>query len=149
MRFFRMPTSTEDRFSRGLRDAVLVLGGVVLTGAAFGFAVEPFEWLTGVVKAPAVVRVTRRGPDDLVEYSAGVAWRLLLFYLFSGVLFAAGTAVAACKAVGVFQRAGRKAGQTRQRKRRVGRPSRTEGRPRSCPEPQNAPPLQRMTQPLP
>lgn len=122
MRFFRMPVSTEDRLSRGLRDTVFVLGCVVFSGAAFGFAVEPFGWLTGIVEPPAVVRVTRRGPDDLVEYSAGVAWRLLLFYLFSGVLFAAGTVITAIQAVGIFRRAARKARLARQRKRHPGVP---------------------------
>jgi hypothetical protein len=144
-----MPVSTEDRFSRGLRDAVFVLGGMVLSGVAFGSAVEALGWLTGVVEPPAVVRIYRRGTDDLVLYSAGLAWRLLLVYLFSGVLFAAGTVIAAILTVGIFRRAARKARLARQRKRHAGPNFRVEDdHPGSWPEPKNDPPLQRTAQPF-
>jgi hypothetical protein len=140
MRFFKRPTSTEDRFRRGLLDVLLVLGGVALSGLSFDYAVQSFGWLAGIVDPPAEVLVPAGRGQNLVDYSADVAGWLLLYGLFFGVCFAAGTVFLALEAVGIFRRAGRKTRLARQRKRHARRNSRTEGGRGSLPELENGSP---------
>ncbi len=133
---FKESLSTEDRFSRGLLHAVLVLVSMLFSGIAFRHAVDPFGWLTGTVEPPAEVLVPARR-DYLVEYSSAAAWMLLLGALFFGVFFAVGTVLVARLTVEIFQRAGAKTRLARQRKRHARRNPGTQGRPGGWPEPKN------------
>ncbi len=136
---FKESLSTEDRFGRGLLNAMLVPVCVVLGAISFGYAMESIGWLTGIVEPPAEVLVPgpRRSSDYLVEYSAGVAWLLLLGGLFFGLFSVTAMVLVARLTVGIFRRAGTKARLARQHKRHAGRNPGTQSRPGGWPEPKN------------